>query len=74
MTRRQARNAGGGASERDRAPGDVPPRREEPAPDAVPAVDSRLLVREEGIRGYLGEFRRKLRSGELGSLARRHRP
>ncbi|MFE0704187.1 sugar ABC transporter permease [Streptomyces sp. NPDC058872] len=40
----------------------------EPAPEALPAVDSRLLVREEGIRGYLGEFRRKLRSGELGSL------
>ncbi|MCT4351548.1 sugar ABC transporter permease [Streptomyces sp. Je 1-79] len=39
-----------------------------PAHDAVPAVDTRLIVREEGIKGYLGEFRRKLRSGELGSL------
>ncbi|HEY9369406.1 MAG TPA: sugar ABC transporter permease [Streptomyces sp.] len=34
----------------------------------MPAVDARLLVREEGVKGYLGEFRRKLRSGELGSL------
>ncbi|MEV6356317.1 sugar ABC transporter permease [Streptomyces hydrogenans] len=34
----------------------------------MPAVDSRLIVREEGFRGYVGEFRRKLRSGELGSL------
>ncbi|MFF0431125.1 sugar ABC transporter permease [Streptomyces sp. NPDC004327] len=39
-----------------------------PAPEAVPAVDSRLIVREEGVRGYLNEFRRKMRSGELGSL------
>lgn len=41
---------------------------QEPAKGAVPAVDTRLMVREEGIKGYLGEFRRKLRSGELGSL------
>ncbi|MEU2074140.1 sugar ABC transporter permease [Streptomyces sp. NPDC013489] len=41
---------------------------QEPAPGAVPAVDTRLLVREEGVKGYLAEFRRKLRSGELGSL------
>ncbi|MCC3775125.1 sugar ABC transporter permease [Streptomyces sp. UNOB3_S3] len=39
-----------------------------PAHDAVPAVDPRLLVREEGFAGYWSEFRRKLRSGELGSL------
>ncbi|MEW2029576.1 sugar ABC transporter permease [Streptomyces roseifaciens] len=39
-----------------------------PAHDAVPAVDPRLLVREEGFAGYWGEFLRKLRSGELGSL------
>ena len=48
-----------------RGPEDVT---QEPAPGAMPAVDARLLVREEGIKGYLGEFRRKLRSGELGSL------
>ncbi|MGW8352308.1 sugar ABC transporter permease [Streptomyces wedmorensis] len=41
---------------------------QEPAPGAMPAVDSRLLVREEGFKGYIGEFRRKVRSGELGSL------
>ncbi|MFD0141928.1 MULTISPECIES: sugar ABC transporter permease [unclassified Streptomyces] len=41
---------------------------QEPAHDAMPAVDARLIVREEGIKGYLGEFKRKLRSGELGSL------
>ncbi|MFE0461511.1 sugar ABC transporter permease [Kitasatospora sp. NPDC058965] len=33
-----------------------------------PAVDPRLLVREQGLTGYLGEFKRKLRSGDLGSL------
>ncbi|MFF4215706.1 sugar ABC transporter permease [Streptomyces nondiastaticus] len=39
-----------------------------PAHDALPAVDPRLLVREEGFAGYWSEFLRKLRSGELGSL------
>ncbi|XIE80608.1 sugar ABC transporter permease [Streptomyces sp. SBR177] len=43
-----------------------------PAPEAsaapVPAVDPRLLVREEGIKGYWTEFTRKIRGGELGSL------
>ncbi|WP_406863679.1 sugar ABC transporter permease [Streptomyces sp. HUAS MG47] len=34
----------------------------------VPAVDPRLLVREEGLKGYLTEFTRKIRGGELGSL------
>ncbi|MGW5422070.1 sugar ABC transporter permease [Streptomyces sp. NPDC003943] len=34
----------------------------------VPAVDPRLLVREEGLKGYLTEFSRKIRGGELGSL------
>ncbi|MET9932221.1 MULTISPECIES: sugar ABC transporter permease [unclassified Streptomyces] len=55
---RLSKGAGGAA---DRAS-------QEPAPGAVPAVDTRLLVREEGVKGYVGEFRRKLRSGELGSL------
>ncbi|RAJ58766.1 D-xylose transport system permease protein [Streptomyces sp. Amel2xB2] len=32
------------------------------------AVDPRLLVREQGFAGYLTEFRRKVRGGELGSL------
>ncbi|MER7583948.1 sugar ABC transporter permease [Kitasatospora sp. NPDC097691] len=38
------------------------------APGATPAVDPRLIVRQEGVKGYLGEFRRRLSSGELGSL------
>ncbi|WP_433545213.1 sugar ABC transporter permease [Streptomyces sp. CA-294286] len=44
-----------------------------PGPDATaapaaPAVDPRLLIREEGFKGYLTEFTRKVRGGELGSL------
>ncbi|MFF8606265.1 sugar ABC transporter permease [Streptomyces sp. NPDC015346] len=49
-----------------------------PAPEAataaaasaapIPAVDPRLLVREEGLKGYWTEFTRKIRGGELGSL------
>ncbi|MEV6977760.1 sugar ABC transporter permease [Kitasatospora sp. NPDC093806] len=40
-----------------------------PTADATtPAVDPRLLVRQGGIAGYAEEFRRKIRSGELGSL------
>ncbi|MGW6569853.1 sugar ABC transporter permease [Streptomyces sp. NPDC054975] len=42
------------------------PAEESAAP--VPAVDPRLLVREEGIKGYWTEFTRKIRGGELGSL------
>ncbi|MFJ7243604.1 sugar ABC transporter permease [Kitasatospora sp. NPDC098652] len=38
------------------------------APEAIPAVDPRLIVRQEGVKGYLGEFRRRMSSGELGSL------
>ncbi|NUS10515.1 MAG: sugar ABC transporter permease [Streptomyces sp.] len=37
-------------------------------PPAVPTVDPRLLVREEGYKGYITEFKRKLKGGELGSL------
>ncbi|MFJ4471732.1 sugar ABC transporter permease [Streptomyces sp. NPDC089424] len=40
----------------------------EAAAAAVTAVDPRLLVREQGLAGYLGEFKRKLKAGELGSL------
>ncbi|KAF4405249.1 MULTISPECIES: sugar ABC transporter permease [Streptomyces] len=38
--------------------------------DAAPtgAVDPRLLVREQGFKGYLTEFKRKVRGGELGSI------
>nr|WP_233521872.1 sugar ABC transporter permease [Streptomyces triticagri] len=39
-------------------------------PEAVApaAVDPRLLVREEGFKGYFTEFVRRVRGGELGSL------
>ncbi|GAA4062343.1 sugar ABC transporter permease [Nonomuraea soli] len=37
-----------------------------PASDAQ--VDPRLLVREEGLAGYLGEARRRIKGGELGPL------
>lgn len=40
----------------------------EAAAAAVTAVDPRLLVREQGLTGYLGEFKRKLKAGELGSM------
>ncbi|MEV0323465.1 sugar ABC transporter permease [Streptomyces sp. NPDC050658] len=38
------------------------------AADAVTAVDPRLLVREQGFAGYLTEFKRKMRAGDLGSI------
>lgn len=50
-------------------PADTPVQDAQPAAEgAVTAVDPRLLVREEGFAGYWSEFRRKMRSGELGSL------
>ncbi|MFF9280400.1 sugar ABC transporter permease [Streptomyces griseosporeus] len=41
---------------------------EDPTAAAVPVVDPRLLVREEGLKGYITEFKRKVKGGELGSL------
>ncbi|MFI0902209.1 sugar ABC transporter permease [Streptomyces sioyaensis] len=43
---------------------------ETPAADAPQpaAVDPRLLVREQGFAGYLSDFKRRVRGGELGSL------
>ncbi|MFF1558647.1 sugar ABC transporter permease [Streptomyces sp. NPDC058279] len=38
------------------------------ATDAIPAVDPRLLVREQGLSGYLSEFGRKMKAGDLGSI------
>ncbi|MGW2293104.1 sugar ABC transporter permease [Streptomyces violaceorubidus] len=35
---------------------------------AVTAVDPRLLVREQGLAGYVGEFKRKMKAGDLGSI------
>ncbi|MGW1749185.1 sugar ABC transporter permease [Streptomyces sp. NPDC002092] len=41
---------------------------DDPTAAAVTVVDPRLLIREEGLRGYLTEFKRKVKGGELGSL------
>ncbi|MFC5804767.1 sugar ABC transporter permease [Streptomyces formicae] len=40
----------------------------EAAHDAVTAVDPRLLVREQGLAGYVSEFKRKMHAGDLGSM------
>src|SRR5690606_14358423 len=40
----------------------------EAAAAAVTAVDPRLLVREQGLKGYVNEFKRKMKAGDLGSL------
>ncbi|MER7899284.1 sugar ABC transporter permease [Streptomyces sp. NPDC096046] len=40
----------------------------EAAPGSDTAVDPRLLVREQGFAGYLTEFKRKIRGGDLGSI------
>lgn len=47
---------------------DEEPPVDEMAPAAVEVIDPRLLIREEGFKGYLTEFKRKLKGGELGSL------
>ncbi|WP_042414014.1 sugar ABC transporter permease [Streptacidiphilus anmyonensis] len=39
-----------------------------PPPASSPAVDPRLLQRESGLSGYVSEFVRKVRGGDLGSL------
>lgn len=41
---------------------------EDPTAAGVAVVDPRLLVREEGFKGYLTEFKRKVKGGELGSI------
>jgi D-xylose transport system permease protein len=38
------------------------------AAGATVAVDPRLLVQEQGFAGYLSEFKRRIRGGDLGSL------
>ncbi|KJK59079.1 sugar ABC transporter permease [Saccharothrix sp. ST-888] len=35
---------------------------------AAPAIDPRLLIREAGFAGYLDEFKRRMKSGDLGSV------
>ncbi|MQY16831.1 Xylose transport system permease protein XylH [Streptomyces sp. RB5] len=48
----------------------VPAQVEDPTAAAVAtaAVDPRLLVREEGFKGYLKDFKRRVKGGELGSI------
>ncbi|KIF77372.1 ABC transporter permease [Streptomyces sp. 150FB] len=46
------------------APVDAPP----PAEGATTVVDPRLLVREQGFGGYVNEFKRKIRAGDLGAM------
>ncbi|MFD4575587.1 sugar ABC transporter permease [Streptomyces sp. NPDC058417] len=41
---------------------------DDPTAAPVSVVDPRLLIREEGLKGYLTEFKRKVKGGELGSL------
>jgi D-xylose transport system permease protein len=48
--------------------GSAPANGDAAAGDANRVVDPRLLVREQGFVGYLTEFKRKVRGGELGSL------
>ncbi|MFI7141239.1 sugar ABC transporter permease [Streptomyces massasporeus] len=40
----------------------------EAAKAAVTVVDPRLLVREQGLKGYVTEYKRKMKSGDLGSI------
>lgn len=39
-----------------------------PAADALTPVDPRLLVREQGFAGYVTDFKRRIKGGELGSI------
>ncbi|MGA5321577.1 sugar ABC transporter permease [Streptomyces seoulensis] len=48
--------------------GDAAAVNPEAAPGAGVAVDPRLLVREQGLAGYVGEFKRKMKAGDLGSM------
>ncbi|MEU9289195.1 sugar ABC transporter permease [Streptomyces sp. NPDC048275] len=41
---------------------------DDPTAAPVSVVDPRLLVRDEGLKGYFTEFKRKVKGGELGSL------
>jgi D-xylose transport system permease protein len=49
-------------------PGDNAVENTEAARGSDVAVDPRLLVREQGLAGYLSEFKRKMKAGDLGSL------
>ncbi|GBP98840.1 ABC transporter permease [Streptomyces spongiicola] len=59
----------------DKTPAPAGGRHRVGTPEAAPtahtahtAVDPRLLVREQGIGGYIAEFKRKLHAGDLGSI------
>ncbi|ATW51235.1 sugar ABC transporter permease [Streptomyces xantholiticus] len=47
---------------------DAPVVNPDAAHDALTAVDPRLLVREQGLKGYWSEFKRKMHAGDLGSI------
>ncbi|MFD3824107.1 sugar ABC transporter permease [Streptomyces sp. NPDC058625] len=56
------------STEKTSTPADHTVENTEAATAAVTAVDPRLLVREQGFAGYLGEFKRKMKAGDLGSV------
>ncbi|MDQ0834038.1 MULTISPECIES: sugar ABC transporter permease [Streptomyces] len=41
---------------------------DDPTAAPVSVVDPRLLIREEGLKGYVTEFKRKVKGGELGQI------
>ncbi|MFJ5530669.1 sugar ABC transporter permease [Streptomyces sp. NPDC093261] len=49
-------------------PEDTAVENPEAAANAVTAVDPRLLVREQGFAGYISEFKRKMKAGDLGAI------
>jgi D-xylose transport system permease protein len=49
-------------------PGPAPVDAPAVAEGAVTVVDPRLLVREQGFAGYLSDFKRKMRAGDLGAM------
>ncbi|GLX47745.1 ABC transporter permease [Streptomyces hygroscopicus subsp. hygroscopicus] len=52
----------------DHAPEDSAVENTEAAAGTVTAVDPRLLVREQGFAGYITEFKRKMKAGDLGAI------
>jgi D-xylose transport system permease protein len=49
-------------------PEDTPVENPEAARGSGVAVDPRLLVREQGFAGYITEFKRRIKAGDLGSI------
>ncbi|MER6332192.1 sugar ABC transporter permease [Streptomyces sp. NPDC001034] len=52
----------------DHTPEDSAVENTEAAAGTVTAVDPRLLVREQGFAGYITEFKRKMKAGDLGAI------